>query len=238
MGVSSAITEVCSRAGMFVIASDGPWHGGPDSGAEYVPIDLEKFVLDEKYQDERTYQLRAALPKSTNRLTLINNAAMQVLCAQPPTNPNDWNKTFCVNTFAPAMLAARLLPDLARWSGHVINISSVHAKLTKPNFMMYAASKAALESITRSLAIEWGPVGIRVNTVAPAAIGTEMLLAGFADNPKSYEALKEFHPVKKIGTTSDFALFIKSIIEGESQFLSGSLIDFSGAISVRLHDPD
>ena len=96
-GVGSAITEVCSRAGMFVIASDGPWHGGPDSGAEYVPIDLEKFVLDEKYQDERTYQLRAALPKSTNRLTLINNAAMQVLCAQPPTNPNDWNKTFCVN---------------------------------------------------------------------------------------------------------------------------------------------
>ena len=81
-----------------------------------------------------------------------------------------------VNLVAPFFLTQGLIDILIASNGHVINMSSIHAKLTKTNFTCYATSKAALEALTRSLALELSAKGVSVNAIAPAAIATQMLL--------------------------------------------------------------
>ena len=123
-------------------------------------------------------------------------------------------------------------------NGCVINISSIHARLTKSDFSCYAASKAALESLTRSLAIELSGRGVSVNAISPAAISTEMLKEGFAKTPHKLEELESFHPSGSIGTPEQLATFVKSISEQRGGFLTGSVLEFNGAIGGKLHDPN
>ena len=118
----------------------------------------------------------------------------------------------------------------------MINISSIHAKLTKPGFSFYASSKAGLSMLTKSLALDYGEK-FRINCIEPAAIDTKMLRDGFNDNDK-IEELKGYHPQNKIGNTNEVAKLALKISMSDIEFLHGSCIDMSGAIASRLHDPD
>jgi NAD(P)-dependent dehydrogenase (short-subunit alcohol dehydrogenase family) len=190
-------------------------------------VDLLLFSRDAKYRASVLDKIRSNLPDAMVRLALINNAATQ----------DDWEQSLAVNSVAPHFLAQGLIKELSEHRGHIVNISSIHAKLTKSEFTCYAASKAALESITRSLAIELSPLGVSVNAVAPAAIATDMLRAGFSDSPKKLKKLEACHPSNSIGQPEDSAQFIKTITEHGSGFLTGSVLEFNGGISGRLNDP-
>jgi NAD(P)-dependent dehydrogenase (short-subunit alcohol dehydrogenase family) len=120
--------------------------------------------------------------------------------------------------------------------GCVINISSIHARLTKPNFVAYATSKAALSGMTRAMAVDLGG-RVRVNAIEPAAISTDMLKAGFKDHPEQYAALEQCHPLGRIGTPEEVAALALSIVDGELRFLHGACVGMDGGISARLHDP-
>ena len=82
-----------------------------------------------------------------------------------------------------------------------MNVASIHATLTKPEFIIYAASKSALVSLTRSLALELAP-DVRVNAVAPGATDTKMLQDGLGKKTNEMKILKKFHPIKRIGKPS------------------------------------
>lgn len=172
------------------------------------------------------------------KFIIINNAAEQILKPVAEIEWTDWEHSFSVNTIAPFFLVQGFIQELSTYQGHVINISSIHAKLTKTNFTCYASSKAALEGITRSLALELSSLGISINAIAPAAISTEMLKAGFDDMPEKLHELESYHPSKSIGTPLQTASLVKAITDQEGGFLSGSVIDFSGAIASRLYDPN
>ena len=138
---------------------------------------------------------------------------------------------------ASSLLLYRVFFDLLCLNqGTFLNVGSIHSSLTKPGFLSYAASKASLRSLTRSLAIE-SEGRVRVLSIEPAAIDTEMLRSGFDDKEK-LEQLKSYHPIKDIGTTYELAEFILLLVQSEARFLNGSAIDFSGGIASRLHDPD
>jgi NAD(P)-dependent dehydrogenase (short-subunit alcohol dehydrogenase family) len=200
-------------------------------------VDLLLFSRDAKYRASVLDKIRSNLPDAMVRLALINNAATQILKPTEEIQWDDWEQSLAVNSVAPHFLAQGLIKELSEHRGHIVNISSIHAKLTKSEFTCYAASKAALESITRSLAIELSPLGVSVNAVAPAAIATDMLRAGFSDSPKKLKKLEACHPSNSIGQPEDIAQFIKTITEHGSGFLTGSVLEFNGGISGRLNDP-
>ena len=117
--------------------------------------------------------------------------------------------------------------------GKIIDISSIHASQTKKNFSIYAASKAALESITRSIAPEFAADGVITTCVAPAALETPMLIAGFAGLGR----LKAYHPSNSIGTPNSLADLVFQLTQFNDPFFNGVVIPFSGAIHNALHDP-
>ena len=237
-GIGRAIVRTYLDDGYFVIGLDRTPCEYP-VGESYVGIDVSllRFSKDISYRDDVIAKIKEHLPNHPEQFVVINNAAEQILKSVSELEWEDWDSSLGVNTVAPFFLVQGMLEELKSSHGHVINVSSIHAKLTKPSFTCYAASKAALEALTRSLAIELSPLGISVNAIAPAAVATEMLVAGFKGKSKKFKELKECHPSRSIGLPEDVAKLIKTITDQDGNFLTGSVIGFNGGISGRLHDP-
>lgn len=232
-GIGQALAGKFLEAGYRIIGLD---ISKPKSTLfAYVYVDLDIFSKDGKYRKRIVSEIRRHLPNGELNV-LINNAALQILCDTNSFKAEDWQQTLNVNLTAPFLLVQSFLPELIAAKGNVINISSIHAQLTKPGFVAYATSKAALSGLTKALAVDIGE-HVRVNAISPAAIETEMLRAGFERNVEGYDRLVSHHPSKVIGAPSDVA-DIALMLATTGAFLNGSIIGLDGAISSRLHDPN
>lgn len=233
-GIGTALCNAFADAGYHVIATDlAP---KTDLPYPYFPLDLADLPHAPKLQTSFRQQVEAET-ESRGLRVCVNNAAVQILGHLEQIEDDAFQRTLDVNLFAPLILARLCVPLLAATSGSIINIGSIHAHVTKPAFVAYATSKAALLGLTRALAVDLGP-RVRVNAIQPAAISTEMLRAGFADNHDGLKRLAAHHPTKRIGTPEEIARLAVFLASGNLPFLSGAAIDVDGAIGARLHDPD
>lgn len=137
---------------------------------------------------------------------------------------------------APFLLTQALLRPLEQAFGCVVHISSIHARLTKKNFVAYATTKAALSGLTRAMAVDLGD-RVRINAIEPAAIQTPMLMAGFSERADAYRELELCHPQMRIGTPQEVADAALVIADSRARFLHGTCVSLDGGISARLHDP-
>tara|TARA_B100001057_G_scaffold470705_1_gene532287 strand:- start:495 stop:1220 length:726 start_codon:yes stop_codon:yes gene_type:complete len=218
-----------------------------DCGYKVIGIDVAnesdendiKFDLNNLHSQNSYDQLKDLLNQKIADsccVALINNAAVQILGKFENLDINDFKKTMSINLEAPLMLSQLLLPELMASNGNIINIGSIHATLTKPGFVSYSTSKAALLGLTKSMAVEIGNK-VKINMISPAAINTEMLVDGFKNNKEKLLELDRYHPASKIGHPKDIAKLVEHIIKSDINFLNGSNITLDGGISSRLHDP-
>ena len=234
-GIGRALVQEFHANGYSVIAMDMMPQPADMPCVEYVHADLEKIVADPAYGNNVIADLKVVIGHCGLR-ALINNAAVQILGSADSLTREDWERTLKVNLLAPFFLAQALLPDLEQANGCIVNVSSIHARLTKKDFIAYATSKAALSGMTRAMAIDLGG-RVRVNAIEPAAIDTEMLKAGFLDNPAGYHQLQAYHPQGKIGLPDEVATCALVIANGSMPFLHGACIPLDGGIGACLHDP-
>lgn len=201
----------------------------------YFSFDLEYFSKNTKKSNSLMAELRSLIPK--NKLhVLVNNAAIQKNSSLKKVTLDEWEKTFAVNVTAPLFLSKKIIDKIHK-KGSIINIGSIHSKLTKTGFLSYSVSKASLNALTRSMALELGNK-IRVNAVEPAAVNTKMLKKGFGKNYNlKLSSLKNCHPVQDIGDPAEIAELVYSISSENMPFLNGSIISIDGGISSRLFDP-
>ncbi len=166
----------------------------------------------------------------------MNNAAVQRLASTGSIAPEDIRDTLHVNLVAPLLLAQAMLPLLEQAEGSVVNVGSVHEWSTKPGFVIYAASKAAIGGLTRSLAVDLGG-RVRVNSVTPGAVDTPMLREGFSDHPEMMERLAECQPSGRIAEPRDVAKAAVFLASESAGAITGSSLRIDGGILARLHDP-
>jgi NAD(P)-dependent dehydrogenase (short-subunit alcohol dehydrogenase family) len=166
----------------------------------------------------------AAVMRQWQRLdVLVNNAG--IAPAEPPAGSDDfaaWEALLRVNldgAFRLIRLAARAM--LARGSGGIVNIGSVagQSALIAPQ-PGYCATKAALEGLTRALAVEWAPSGVRVNTVAPGYIATEMNAARRSD-PAFVGAVGQRTPMRRFGTPEEVANVVLFLASPAAAYVTG-----------------
>lgn len=234
-GIGRALVLSFRDAGYRVVATDLPEVPSGLPCARYVAADLARFAVDESYADGVLTALRVAMEGAPLDI-LVNNAAIQILGGADSLSRQDWQTSLNVNLLAPFLLCQALLSELEKANGCIINIGSIHARLTKRNFVAYATSKAALAGMTRALAVDLGP-RVRVNCIEPAAIETDMLKAGFEGKPELYAQLEHCHPQQRIGLPEEVARLALAIAEGGMQFLHGSCIGLDGGIAGKLYDP-
>ncbi len=235
-GIGRALVRAFHRADYAVIATDICAQPNDILCTHYIQADLARTVEDEIYANEIFSPIRQRLNGAGVKL-LINNAATQILGGADSLTRGDWQQTLNVNVLAPFIWTQAFLPELEREHGCVINVSSIHARLTKKNFVAYATSKAALSGLTRAMAVDLG-TRVRINAIEPAAIETDMLKAGFAGKPALYQQLENCHPQMRVGRPEEVARLALAIAGGGMDFLHGACVGLDGGISARLFDPD
>lgn len=234
-GIGRSLAKVFHAAGFRVIASDRCPRPTELTCHHYLQTDLLDVVESRAHAVEIFAEVREVL-LGNGLNALVNNAAIQILGGADSLGRADWRTTLNVNLLAPFLLTQALLPELESVRGCVINIGSIHARLTKKNFVAYATSKAALAGMTRALAVDLGP-RVRINAIEPAAVETDMLKAGFSEDPDSYRKLLGFHPQQRIGHPDEIARLALAIVDGGMDFVHGACIALDGGIGNCLHDP-
>lgn len=232
-GIGAALVHAFEQAGYFVVGTD--LNQSISDAHVYIAADLIEIATDDAALNAFRYAVLAALQGRTLNV-IVNNAAVQILGSADTITVEAWDTTLRVNLTAPLRLTQAFLPEMNAAHGCVLNIGSVHAQATKKGFVSYATSKAALHGLTRALAVDLGSK-VRVACLAPAAVRTPMLHAGFKDNPEALEALESAHPSERIAMPEEVAKAAVALVDEPFLFATGSVFYLDGGILSRLHDP-
>ena len=197
-----------------------PWPGGEDN---HVQVDLSS-------PDDTIRAIEGIRAKIDGRLdALVNNAGISPKgeggsrLSTLDTDLRTWGKVFHVNFFAPVVLARGLKDELAAAKGSVVNVTSIAGARVHPFAgAAYATSKAALVALTREMAHDFGPLGVRVNAIAPGEIETSILSPGT-------EKIVEQLPLRRLGQPAEVAAAIFFLCSAESSYISGAEIEINGA---------
>lgn len=159
---------------------------------------------------------------------LVNNAAISpkgeggIRLGSIETDTRMWDQVFQVNFFAPIMLARGLIKDMERGRGSIVNITSIAGSHVHPFAgSAYATSKSALSALTREMAADFGPYGIRVNAISPGEIDTSIL------SPGTEELVKHI-PLRRLGEPEEVAEIIYFLCSEQSSYISGAEIHVNG----------
>ena len=235
-GIGKALCQEFTTAGYLVIGTDLHEEGRADCDL-YLCCDLFKLASDSsiqghfqeavcKFVDEYAIGLQA----------IINNAAYQVVKPLRDLAIAEFSYTQQINLIAPYTLAHLFGSLLKETKGSIVNIGSIHARLTKPGFCAYSTSKAALSGLTRALSLEFTG-DVTVNCILPAATATEMLVTGFKDDPEKLNELAAYHPVGRIAEPAEITHLALFLCSENARFITGSDIPIDGGVGNRLHDP-
>jgi NAD(P)-dependent dehydrogenase (short-subunit alcohol dehydrogenase family) len=171
---------------------------------------------------------------------LVNNAAMQALSAIEEMNREEWDRTIAVNFTGTALGIKHAVPFMKRQrGGSIVNMSSIHDIATAPNMGAYPATKSAQSALTRQLALELGPFGIRVNAIQPGYIPTELSLPDWTrqggGDPHVFMAkLAESIALRRVGQPEEIASVAAFLASEESSYVNGATILVDGGVAMSL----
>lgn len=173
---------------------------------------------------------------------LINNAAIQICKPLLETTVEEWDATMACNVRSVFLAVRRAYSLLKESGGAIVNVSSVHAIATSSSIAAYAASKGALLSLTRAMALEFGSDNIRVNAVLPGAVDTPMLHAGLTrghvqghNTDELLCGLGRKHVMGRVGRPDEISRMILFLADNDqSSFITGQAIVVDGGATARL----
>lgn len=169
--------------------------------------------------------------QSYKNAVLINNAGIVKRLAFEDNSQKEWLSQFQTNVFSPAVFTQALLPFLKKQNqARIINISSTLGLRSIPNTSIYSASKAAVNSITQSLALELAEFQIPVNAICPGIIETPIHSFYQTKDEGLRQELNNSQPMKRIGQPEDIAQTVAHLADQASPWITGTLIPIDGGI--------
>jgi len=229
-GIGAATAQALDRAGARVALVS---RGRVELAAVADTLTNDPVILpaDLRQSDAPTTVAHQAIDVLGAVDILVNNAAVAARLATIDTDATVIDDMLAVNVRAPLLLIAAVLPSMIqRRSGSIINLSSVSGLVGTPRRAAYAASKGAIDAATRSLAIELGPSGIRVNAVAPGVVDTA-LWAKNREVPGVVETIEAQTPLRRWATPEDIADVIVFLASDASRFVTGETITADGGMA-------
>lgn len=239
-GIGRAVVDRLVRERATVYAADvAPWTDGECRRSLTLDVTSEEDVV-------------AAMSTITDEVgqldILVNAAGIEIEKTIEHTSLEEWNHSMAVNvtgTFLASKHALPLLREAARSgvTASVVNFGSYDGFIADPGLAAYCASKGAVHALTRAMACDHGPEGIRVNTVCPGYIDTPMLRSFFSGTGSGasgraldelQEAVRNVHPLRRYGTPEDVANLVHWLASDEARYASGQLWVLDGGLTSQV----
>ncbi|MBO9609354.1 MAG: SDR family oxidoreductase [Paenibacillaceae bacterium] len=197
------------------------------ASASFVQVDVcSKSSVDRLV--ERTVETRGSID------VLINNAGLAIIGPSEDVTEEEWDKSIDVmqkGVFFGCQAAGRAMMRQQR--GIILNTSSINASVAFPMRLAYCAAKAAVSMMTKVLALEWAPHGIRVNAVAPGVSQTEMLAKAIAEGVVDTEGYLRRIPMRRFGEPKEIADACAFLCSDEATYITGEVLTVDGGWSVN-----
>ena len=244
-GIGRAIVARFLREGATVYATDlsesGSLEQHDGDGSRFIRMN----VADEGEVQAAMTQVQAEKGKLD---ILVNAAGIEIEKTIEETSLAEWNQSFAVNvtgTFLTSKYALPLLRAAAKSgsSASLINFGSYDGFIADPGLAAYCATKGAVHALTRAMACDHGPEGIRVNAICPGYIDTPMLQSFFTGDGSGaggksidqlQQAVRDVHPMRTYGTPDDIANLVNWLASDEARYASGQLWVLDGGLSAQV----
>ncbi|MEM7215630.1 MAG: SDR family oxidoreductase [Pseudomonadota bacterium] len=238
-GIGSAICERFEKEGADVIAADLSDNGGAGS---FVRFD----VTDESCVVETFGDLEHKWDKLD---VLVNAAGIEIEETIENTTLEQWNRIFAVNVTGMFLTSKHALPLLRKAASKnpngasVVNFGSYDGYIADPGLAAYCATKGAVHALTRAMACDHGPEGIRVNAICPGYVDTPMLQSFFEGDGSGggggnietlQQAVRDVHPMRTYGKPEDIANLVNWLASDEARYAAGQLWVIDGGLSAQV----
>lgn len=240
-GIGGATARRLAEEGARVLIADVNLDGARDN-AERIraaggTADVIECDVSQRAQIEAMVQRAVAL---WDRLDiLVNNAWGR---KEPDNSAVDlsedaWDYAMTVLVKAIFLGVKYAVPQMARTGGgSIVNISSVHGQMMAPGKLSYEAGKSSVIGMTRQMACDFGPQGIRVNAICPGHIVGERQQQRWAENPTYLRFFEEQYPVRRVGKVEDIAHAVRFLCSYEASFITGHALVVDGGLTIQLQE--
>jgi NAD(P)-dependent dehydrogenase (short-subunit alcohol dehydrogenase family) len=191
----------------------------------------DRVVADVTADDAPARIVLKATTKHDGIDAIVNAAGIIASGDVTATTDADWDDMMNINVRAPFRLLREAVPALAKRRGAVVNLSSVAGVRAFPNLTSYCVSKAAIDQLTRTAALDLAPKGVRVNAVNPGVVVTNLHRRGGMDDAKYaafLEHSKATHPLGRAGTADEIAALIAYLVSPAAAWVTGDTISIDG----------
>jgi NAD(P)-dependent dehydrogenase (short-subunit alcohol dehydrogenase family) len=244
-GIGRAVVRRLMKEGAVVYAADlteqGSLSAHDDDGSHFVKLDVSA--------EDDAIAAATEIDKQHGKLDILVNAAgIEIEKTIEQTTLEEWNRSFAVNVTGTFLTSKHCLPLLRKaasggTSSSIINFGSYDGFIADPGLAAYCATKGAVHALTRAMACDHGPEGIRVNAICPGYIDTPMLQSFFEGEGSGgdggnietlQQAVRDVHPMRTYGTPDDIANLVNWLASDEARYASGQLWVLDGGLSAQV----
>ncbi len=239
-GIGQSIAVRLGRDGARVVVD----YIGDDSGAKGT---VEKivaaggeavtFAADVTKLDQVEALVAKAYDTYGHCEILVNNAGMEKKAMLWDVTEEDYDKVMAVNLKGPFFATQAFVRRLreSKKPGSIINISSVHENMAFPGFATYCMSKGGMRMMTRDLCVELGPLGIRINNIAPGAVKTA-INAHLLEQPEKMKELRHNIPLGEMGSVDQISGLVSFLASDDASYMTGATLTIDGGLSHSYHE--
>lgn len=236
-GIGSAIALRLVRTGHLVLAADVDYAALCELGAAAAGLDGVLDLLRLDVSDPGSVAALAQSLPTSGVDVLVNNAGIGIERSFFETSPEEWRRVVDVNLTGPYLMARACWPYLRKPGAAIVNVSSIHGSRPLSRQSAYAAAKGGLENLTRAMALDAAPFGVRVNAVAPGFIRTrlwtEWLESEGAAASRHEREVRRIIPLGRPGEAEDVAEAVLWLSGPMSEYVTGTVLALDGGLGIQ-----